>query len=66
MDNDEYRHLLRTLKDLLRARKVTYAKLASQWVELAQTAARTIAVTHQPRDLLGESEPLKTHDPRMH
>jgi hypothetical protein len=46
--------------------KVTYAKLASQWVELAQTAARTIAVTHQPRDLLGESEPLKTHDPRMH
>ena len=47
--------------------KVTYAKLASQWVDLAQMAARTITVAHQTEeDLSTEAARLKSRDRQMH
>jgi hypothetical protein len=46
--------------------KVTYARLASQWVELAQMAARIISLAREPTaDLPGTTGREESHDHRM-
>lgn len=46
--------------------KVTYARLASQWVELAQMAARTIRNTQELREADGAPGLFETRDHQMH
>lgn len=47
--------------------KTTYAKLASQWVDLAQMAARTIKLAHEAAvDGAAEADQSKSRDRRMH
>ncbi len=46
--------------------KTTYAKLASQWVDLAQMAARTITLAHEPTNGSPVARRPKSRDRRMH
>ncbi|HTT84321.1 MAG TPA: hypothetical protein VMF67_12645 [Rhizomicrobium sp.] len=46
--------------------KITYARLASQWVELAQMAARMISMGREMRALRDDSAEPNVHDHRIH
>jgi hypothetical protein len=47
--------------------KVTYARLAGQWVELAQMAARALHMAHEASAEAPANENCKKNrDPRMH
>jgi hypothetical protein len=54
----------RTANEVL---KITYARLAGQWVELAQMAARTISLAREAaRALPTDAEKSGSRDRRMH
>jgi hypothetical protein len=46
--------------------KVTYARLASQWVELAQMAARTIRDTRELREAVATSDSSEIDNQHIH